>query len=198
MVSVVGSRRGGCGDPHLVLTRRSGAGSAVRMGTRRIGEEGVTSPDFATSHGAVARRALVGADDEGPVLDAVVDELEHRGFSVRRVPPGAWPEVARRVGEAVAAGEADLGVLACWTGTGTSIMANKVPGVRAALCWEPWIAEGARRWNDANLLVLSLIRTDPAVAREIVAAWLAIEAPDPDEVPHIAQIAAYERGRVAP
>lgn len=155
-------------------------------------------PDFATSDGSAPRRALVGADDEGPVLDAVVDELARRGLSVHRLPPGVWPEVARRVGEAVAAGDADLGVLACWTGTGTSIMANKVPGVRAALCWEPWIAEGARRWNDANILVLSLIRTDPAVAREIVAAWLAIEAPDPDEAANIAEIAAYERGRVAP
>jgi len=132
------------------------------------------------------------------VLDAVVDELGRRGVSVERLATGVWPEVARRVGEAVAAGEADLGVLACWTGTGTSIMANKVPGVRAALCWEPWIAEGARRWNDANVLVLSLIRTDPAVAREIVTAWLAVEAPDPDEVAHIAEIAAYERDRGRP
>ncbi|HEU5002081.1 MAG TPA: RpiB/LacA/LacB family sugar-phosphate isomerase [Actinomycetota bacterium] len=151
-------------------------------------------PDFATSH-AGNPRALVGADDEGLVLDAVVDELGRRGVTVQRLPTGAWPEVARRVGEAVAAGEADLGVLACWTGTGTSIMANKVPGVRAALCWEPWIAEGARRWNDANVLVLSLQRTEPEVAREIVAAWLAVGEPDADEAANIAEIAAYESRR---
>lgn len=127
--------------------------------------------------------------------DAVIDELERRGVVVERLPTGVWPDVARRVGEGVAAGEADFGVLACWTGTGTSIMANKVPGVRAALCWEPWIAEGARRWNDANVLVLSLQRTEPEVARAIVDAWLSVEAPDADEAEHIAEIAKYEQGR---
>ena len=59
--------------------------------------------------------------------------------------------------------------------------ANKVPGVRAALAWDPWIAEGARRWNDANVLVMSLKRTAPETAREIVGAWLSVEEPDEDE-----------------
>ncbi len=83
----------------------------------------------------------------------------------------------------------------CWTGTGTSMMANKVPGVRAALCWEPWIAEGARRWNDANVLVMSLKRTSPEQAIEILDAWLAVEAPDAEEIPNIGKIATYERER---
>ena len=66
--------------------------------------------------------------------------------------------------------------------------ANKVPGVRAALAWDPWIAEGARRWNDANVLVMSLKRTSPETAREIVAAWLSVEEPDEDERANIAKL----------
>jgi ribose 5-phosphate isomerase B len=137
-------------------------------------------------------RIVVGADDEGAVADAVVDELESRGHEVTVLERGQWPEVARSVAEAVAAGVADQGVLFCWTGTGTSMAANKVPGVRAALAWEPWIAEGARRWNDANVLVMSLKRTGPETAKEILAAWLAVEAPDPDEADNIARLAELD------
>ena len=135
----------------------------------------------------------MGADDEGAVADAVVDELESRGHEVTILERGRWPDVAREVAEAVAAGDADQGMLFCWTGTGTSMAANKVPGVRAALAWEPWIAEGARRWNDANVLVMSLKRTDPETAREILAAWLAVERPDPDEADNIARLAELDR-----
>jgi ribose 5-phosphate isomerase B len=96
--------------------------------------------------------------------------------------------VAAKVAQSVAAGEADQGVLFCWTGTGTSMAANKVPGVRAALAWEPWIAEGARKWNDANVLVMSLKRTEPETAKKIVAAWLSVETPDADEAANIARL----------
>jgi ribose 5-phosphate isomerase B len=138
-------------------------------------------------------RIVVGADDEGEVLDAVVDELEQRGHELILLPQDVWPDVAQRVAQAVASGEADQGMLFCWTGTGTSIAANKVPGVRAALAWEPWIAQGARKWNDANVLVMSLKRTDPETAREIVDAWLAVETPDDDERENIARLAELER-----
>jgi ribose 5-phosphate isomerase B len=94
---------------------------------------------------------------------------------------GSWPEFARAVGVAVASGEADFGVLMCWTGTGTSIAANKVPGIRAALAWEPWIARNARLWNDANVLALSLKRLAPDVAVECARAFLEVEAEDPSE-----------------
>jgi ribose 5-phosphate isomerase B len=137
-------------------------------------------------------RIVVGSDDEGEVLDAVVDELERRGHELAVLPRGLWPDVAQRVGETVARGDADQGVLFCWTGTGTSMAANKVPGVRAALAWDPWIAEGARRWNDANVLVMSLKRTSPEDARAIVDAWLAVEAPDADERDNIARLAELE------
>ena len=138
-------------------------------------------------------RFAVGADDEGEVADVVVEELRARGHEVEVLEREQWPEVARRVGEAVASGEADQGVVFCWTGTGTAMAANKVPGVRAALVWEPWIAEGARRWNDANVLVLSLKRTEPEAARQILDAWLAVEKPDADEAENIARLAELER-----
>ena len=140
-------------------------------------------------------RIVVGADDEGEVLDTVVGELGARGHTVTVLPREQWPDVASKVGEAVASGEADQGMLFCWTGTGTSMAANKVPGVRAALAWDPWIAEGARRWNDANVLVMSLKRTSPEDARAIVDAWLAVEAPDDDERENIARLAEIDRGR---
>jgi ribose 5-phosphate isomerase B len=140
-------------------------------------------------------RIVVGADDEGEVADAVVDELRARGHDVTVLEREQWPEVARRVGESVASGEADQGMVFCWTGTGTAMAANKVPGVRAALAWEPWIAEGARRWNDANVLVMSLKRTSPEAAREILDAWLAVEQPDPDEAENIARLTELERRR---
>jgi ribose 5-phosphate isomerase B len=138
-------------------------------------------------------RIVVGADDEGEVAETVVEELRRRGHEVDVLDREPWPDVARRVGEAVSSGEADQGMLFCWTGTGTSMAANKVPGVRAALVWDPWIAEGARRWNDANVLVMSLKRTDPETARAILDAWLAVEAPDEDERENIARLAELDR-----
>lgn len=137
-------------------------------------------------------RVIAGVDDDTPCLQAVVDAFSARGIAIETVPTGSWPSVALQVAEAVSEGKADMGVLMCWTGTGTSIMANKVFGIRAALCWEPWIAEGARRWNDANVLVMSLKRTGPEAAREIVDSWLNVLAPDPDELENIHRISEYE------
>jgi ribose 5-phosphate isomerase B len=137
-------------------------------------------------------RIIIGADDEGAAADAVVDELRKRGHEVTILEREQWPDVAARVARSVAAGDADQGVLFCWTGTGTSMAANKVPGVRAALAWEPWIAEGARKWNDANVLVMSLKRTEPDTARAIVDAWLSVDAPDPDEAANIARLAELD------
>jgi len=139
-------------------------------------------------------RIVVGADDEGAAADTVVDELRARGHDVTVLPRGEWPDVAASVARAVASGGADQGVLFCWTGTGTSMAANKVPGVRAALAWDPWIAEGARKWNDANVLVMSLKRTDPDTARQILAAWLSVDSPDPDEAANIARLAELDQG----
>jgi ribose 5-phosphate isomerase B len=140
-------------------------------------------------------RIVVGADDEGPVADTVIEELRSRGHDVTVLERDQWPDVARRVAESVASGDADQGVLFCWTGTGTSMAANKVPGVRAALAWDPWIAEGARKWNDANVLVMSLKRTEPETAKKIVDAWLSVDEPDPDEAANIARLGDLDQGR---
>ena len=126
-----------------------------------------------------------GADDQNECTRAVVDHLRSIAdvevFSDGR----AWPAFAREVGLAVATGTADWGVVMCWTGTGTSIAANKVQGVRAALAWEPWIATNARLWNDANVLALSLKRLAPDVAVECVKAFLETPHEDPEESENI-------------
>jgi ribose 5-phosphate isomerase B len=137
-------------------------------------------------------RIVVGADDDNELTRSVVDELRKLGHETIELTPEAWPNIAARVAEDVATGRVDQGVLFCWTGTGTTMAANKVPGVRAALAWEPWIAEGARRWNDANVLVMSSQRVAPETARDILAAWFAVEKPDPDEADNIALLRAIE------
>jgi ribose 5-phosphate isomerase B len=140
-------------------------------------------------------RIVVGADDEGAVAGTVVDELRSRGHDVTVLEREQWPDIAQKVAETVASGRADQGMLFCWTGTGTSMAANKVPGVRAALAWEPWIAEGARRWNDANVLVMSLKRVEPETAKQILDAWLSVEEPDADEAANIARLGELDRAR---
>ena len=130
-------------------------------------------------------RIVLGSDERTGLTDAVADDLRSRGADVVLIGPPAgddlqWAEVGRRVGELVATREADTGVLFCWTGTGASIAANKVRGVRAALCTDAETAAGARRWNDANVLVMSLRLTSPQVAREMLDAWLDT-GPDPDD-----------------
>jgi len=126
-----------------------------------------------------------GTDEHTPLTDAVRADLEARGHTVVAVDDGQWVEVGHAVGRAVADGRADTGVLFCWTGTGASIAANKVPGVRAALCADAATAAGARTWNDANVLVMGLRLTSPDVATELLDAWFAT-AVDPDEVEVIA------------
>ena len=138
-------------------------------------------------------RVSVGADEDNEITSAVVEVLRERGHDVHVVRPEQWPDVAERVARDVATGAADQGMLFCWTGTGTAMAANKVPGVRAALAWEPWIAEGARRWNDANVLVMSFKRTTVETAREVLDAWLNVEQADPDEAANIARLAEIER-----
>lgn len=126
-------------------------------------------------------RVALGTDEHTPLVDELQRGLAELGHDVVVVADGApWPDVGRRVGEAVAGGEVQRGVVCCWTGTGVSIAANKVAGVRAALCTDAETARGARRWNDANVLALGLRLTSPEVAREMLAAFLTT-APDPAE-----------------
>jgi ribose 5-phosphate isomerase B len=130
----------------------------------------------------------LGTDEHTTLTDAVADHLNQAGHTVEVLAdPAPWPEVGRVVGEAVAAGRADRGVVCCWTGTGVSIAANKVPGVRAALCVDAETARGARRWNDANIVALSLRLTSEQVAEEILDAFLSTD-PDPGEADTISQV----------
>ena len=126
-------------------------------------------------------RVAFGTDESNEVTEAVLAVLADDGHEVVDPFEDRWPDVGQRVGRVVASGAADVGVVCCWTGTGVSIAANKVPGIRAALCTDADTARGARRWNDANVLALGLRLTAVAVAREIVAAFLATGEVDPDE-----------------
>ncbi len=143
-------------------------------------------------------RISIGSDERTPTTDSVVEALRERGIDVRLHGPldggdQQWAEVSEVVARDVAEGRADRGILFCWTGTGCSIAANKVPGIRAALCADAETARGARRWNDANILAMSLRLATPILAREILDAFLATDDVDPDEVPNIDRVRSLER-----
>jgi ribose 5-phosphate isomerase B len=131
-------------------------------------------------------RISVAADEDTGIAGDLVEELRRRGHEV--VTHGAlepaerddWAWASEAAARDVAGGRADQAVVCCWTGTGASIAANKVPGVRAALCTDAYTAEGARKWNDANVLALSLRLTSRAELAEILDAWLST-APSADE-----------------
>src|SRR6478609_3061421 len=142
-----------------------------------------------------AMRFSVAADERVGVADAVVAQLRERGHAVTT--HGAlsdaerddWAWASEAAARDVAEGRAEQAVVCCWTGTGASIAANKVRGIRAALCADAATAEGARRWNDANVLALSLRTTSPALLDEILDAWFAgrpsEEADDRANVDHL-------------
>jgi ribose 5-phosphate isomerase B len=122
-------------------------------------------------------RIALGSDDSTSVVDAIAEFLSKAGHEVTRYGKAAdeneaWGQTARRVAQAVVSGKAQLGVVCCWTGTGVSMAANKVPGARAALCVDAETARGARKWNDANVLALSLRLTSEQVAKEVLGAFL--------------------------
>jgi ribose 5-phosphate isomerase B len=143
-------------------------------------------------------RISVAADDRVGVAEAVVDELRKRGHEP--IPHGAlaeeerddWAWASEAAARDVAEGRAEQAIVCCWTGTGASIAANKVNGVRAALCLDAQTAQGARKWNDANALALSLRATSEAELAEILDAWFGGEASsdaeDADNVAHLSEI----------
>ena len=142
-------------------------------------------------------RIALGSDERSPLTDFVEAELRRRGHDVQLFGPPAgapspWPEVAEAVAERVAKGKSDEGVLFCWTGTGVSIAANKVPGVRAALCADAETARGARAWNHANVLCMSLAGTSEEAANGILDAWFSAEA-DAGEEENVEKVNALDR-----
>jgi len=145
-------------------------------------------------------RISVAADERTGVADAVVSELRRRGHEP--LPHGAlndaerddWAWASEAAARDVTEGRAEQAVVCCWTGTGASIAANKVPGVRAALCVDAQTAEGARKWNDANVLALSLRSTSEAELGEILDAWFATRASeDADDRANVEHLTEIER-----
>ena len=143
-------------------------------------------------------RVAVSADEDTGIAGAVVEQLRNRGHEVRRHgalasgEPDGWAWASENAARDVAERRADQAVVCCWTGTGASIAANKVAGIRAALCADATTAAGARRWNDANVLALSLRATSEAVLGEILDAWFAAEpsanADDRANIAHLDEI----------
>jgi ribose 5-phosphate isomerase B len=121
-------------------------------------------------------KIAVGSDMKTHLTDVVVEELEKRGYEVNvygALIKGSvwWPQIGVEVAEEVSAGRYDQAILFCWTGTGISLAANKVRGIRAALCNDAETARGARKWNDANILAMSLRIVSEQIAKEILDAW---------------------------
>jgi len=121
-------------------------------------------------------KIVFGSDEKNHLTDFVISELKKKGHDLVLHGPIAgeeieWTDVAMKVAERVASGKSDQGIVCCWTGTGVSIAANKVPGIRAALCVDGETARGARKWNNANILAMSLRTTSNALAGEILEAW---------------------------
>lgn len=138
------------------------------------------------------------ADELTGVAQQLPEELRRRGYEP--ILHGAyageersdWAWASESAARDVAEGRAAQGIVACWTGTGASIAANKVPGIRAALCVDAQTADGARRWNDANVLALSLRQTSAAELGEILDAWFAgdvsEDASDVENIGHLTEI----------
>ena len=145
-------------------------------------------------------RIAVAADERAGIAETMVEDLRRRGHEP--IAHGAltdserddWAWASEAAARDVAEGRAEQAVVCCWTGTGASIAANKVPGIRAALCGDAQTAAGARRWNDANVLALSLRTTSEAVLEEILDAWFAAGAsPDADDRANVEHLAEMDR-----
>ncbi|MBK3577913.1 RpiB/LacA/LacB family sugar-phosphate isomerase [Streptomyces sp. MBT65] len=150
-------------------------------------------------------RISVSSDMDEPVARALVAELRGRGHEVvthGALRPGddpQWAVCSEAAAREVAGGASDQAVVCCWTGTGASIAANKVPGVRAALCADAYTADGARRWNDANVLALSLRLTSEPLLKEILDAWFtAVPSEDAEDRENVSRIGRLDLNRSAP
>ncbi len=147
-------------------------------------------------------RISLAADELTGIAGVIAGELERRGHQV--LPHGAlaaderrdWAWASEAAARDVAEGRAEQAIVCCWTGTGASIAANKVDGVRAALCLDAPTAAGAREWNDANVLAVSLRATSEAELSEILDAWFAAEASaEAEDRANIEHLGAIERDR---
>lgn|SRR5437762_11318686 len=143
-------------------------------------------------------KLAISSDEKVPLTDHVTDWLTQHGHEL--VLCGSlkgqtewWPRASQELAELVAAGECEQGILFCYTGTGASIAANKVPGIRAALCVDAQTAIGARRWNHANVLTMAYRNTTETVADEILAAWFAAPLGVGEDAEAVDLVAEIER-----
>ena len=142
-------------------------------------------------------KIAIGSDEKNHLTDFIVDKLKKMNFELYLHGPLKndniqWTDVAREVAEKVSREECNQGILFCWSGTGVSIAANKIPGIRAALCTDAETASGARKWNDANVLAMSLRLTSPTVAEEILKAWFS-SSPEEEERENVEKIGKIEQ-----
>ncbi|MFQ6328282.1 MULTISPECIES: RpiB/LacA/LacB family sugar-phosphate isomerase [unclassified Nocardia] len=147
-------------------------------------------------------RISVAADERVGVAKELIEELHRRGLetlahgALSEVERDDWAWASAAAARDVAEGRAEQAIVCCWTGTGASIAANKVAGIRAALCGDAATAAGARKWNDANVLALSLRTTSSALLTEILDAWFVTEpSTDSDDRANIAHLSKLERTR---
>jgi ribose 5-phosphate isomerase B len=145
-------------------------------------------------------RIALSADERTGISDLIEPALRRRGHEVllfgalRDADRADWAWCSGAAARAVAAGEADMAIVCCWTGTGASIAANKEPGIRAALCVDAETARGARRWNDANVLALSLRLTSAAVLGEILDAWWSTApSQEPADLANVARVSETDQ-----
>ena len=141
-------------------------------------------------------KIALGSDEKHKLTDFVIEELKKMNFELELFGPLKndniqWTDVSEQVAEAVSRGQCDQGIIFCWTGTGCSIAANKVPGIRAALCKDADIASGARKWNDANILALSLTSTSTEEVKKILDVWFST-FPEEEEKENIEKITRIE------
>lgn len=137
-------------------------------------------------------KIALSADEHTPSIDTITHHLTTQGHQVHwlgrpednRAP--SWPKAAQYVAQAVTDGRCDEGIILCWTGTGVSIAANKIANIRAALCTDAETAKGAKLWNNANVLCLSIRLLSAALAKEILDAWLnTTYVPDKEKEQHL-------------
>lgn len=146
-------------------------------------------------------KIAIGADERLPIVETILDFVTQKGYTPEWFGPqkgetASWSKVALQVSQAIVEQRVAEGILLCWTGTGVCMAANKVRGIRAALCIDAETARGARLWNNANVLCLSMRLTSEPVAREILTAWFhTTYQPNPTDDACLAVITALDDQR---
>jgi len=143
-------------------------------------------------------KIVIGSDHIGfPLKETIVQHLKERGYEpidlgVWNTTPVDYPDIAQQLAECIAQGKYERGILVCGTGIGMAIVANKVPGVRAAVCHDPYSAERARRSNNAQVMTLGSLVVGTELANSLVDIWLASEFSGGRSAPKVEKIIALD------